>query len=178
MPLPARCRGRPSGGRWLTTCSPPSKIWKPTASTTSAVGPLVLLVPAPLHPAFMYVVFIIPFARWGPGEGSGWSSLRTPKFKKVELPGIAADISAVDIYWRFLPRTFSSEFLITSLRSPAHFPHPLPWQMAEEEAADIMLALVRYMGGWATTGASTQRVWFPSSSALGCTRCYCGDPRS
>ena len=99
----ARCRGRRSGGRWLTTCSPPSKTWKPT-STTSVVGPLARLAPAPLHPTFMYVVCTIPFARWGPGEGSGWSSLRAPKFKNVELPGAAADISAVGIN---LPQSFS-----------------------------------------------------------------------
>ncbi len=75
------------------------KTWKPT-STTSVVGPLARLAPAPLHPAFMYVVCAIPFARWGPGEGSGWSSLRAPKFKNVELPGVAADISAVEIFLR------------------------------------------------------------------------------
>ena len=87
---------RKTPGQW----SPgPLVCWKPT-STTSVVGPLARLAPAPLHQTFMYVVFTIPFARWGPGEGSGWSSVRAPKFKNVELTGVAADISAVDIFLR------------------------------------------------------------------------------
>jgi hypothetical protein len=98
------------------------------------LGPLARLAPAPLHPTFMCVVCAIPLARWGPGEGSGWSSLRAPKFKNVELPGVAADI--------FL----RVSHLITWLRSPANVPHPIPCQMADEEATDVMLAIVRHMG--------------------------------